>query len=225
MSDPPTVFICEEVAAVRRMYGPAADPLDATQPICDLLDSFAARLHAAHRNGDAAAASPIRCWHPDRIGWSADAILRQPFALRDARLTLAREHGFADWARVKADGTPLLDAKFERAVEALLRGDVETLRRAAVADPTLASRRSRLGHRATLLHYVGSNGVETYRQVVPSNLAAVVETLLAIGCDRDATAAIYGWSRVCELLLSSEHPREAGVLDAAATALGCAKPT
>ena len=44
------------------------------------------------------------------------------------------------------------------------------------SDPSLIHRRSSFGHRSTLLHYVGSNGVETYRQRVPMNLAEIAKS-------------------------------------------------
>ena len=45
-------------------------------------------------------------------------------------------------------------------------------------------------HRATLLHYVGANGVEDYRQRSPQNAVAVAEALLAAGAEVDAVVAL-----------------------------------
>jgi hypothetical protein len=63
-----------------------------------------------------------------------------------------------------------------------------------------------------LLHYVGSNGVETYRQKVPLNLAAITRLLVEAGADVNATANMYGGgSTALGLLVTSDHPAKAGV--------------
>ena len=79
-------------------------------------------------------------------------------------------------------------------------------------DPSLVHRRSSFGHRSTLLHYVGSNGVETYRQRVPMNLAEITRLLVEAGADVNATANMYGGgSTTLGLLVTSDHPAKAGV--------------
>ena len=54
-------------------------------------------------------------------------------------------------------------------------------------------------------------GVETQRQKVPANLADMTRILLAAGADVNATAGIYGASRTLTLLMTSDHPKQAGV--------------
>jgi len=126
-------------------------------------------------------------------------------SLEDARETMAaaQEHGAAP-----------PDRSFERAVDAVVHGEIERLRELRAAEPQLATRRSDYGHRSTLLHYVGSNGVETHRQKVPANLAEVTRALLEAGAEVDAPAEMYGGgSTPLGLLLTSAHPHEAGVAD------------
>ena len=107
---------------------------------------------------------------------------------------------------------PSPEPAFEFAVDTLLGGDVETLRSLLTGDPSLVRRRSGFGHRATLLHYVGSNGVETYRQRVPLNLAEITNLLVEAGADVNATAEMYGGgSTALGLLVTSDHPAKAGV--------------
>ncbi|NNE01456.1 MAG: ankyrin repeat domain-containing protein, partial [Pirellulaceae bacterium] len=66
----------------------------------------------------------------------------------------------------------------------------------------------------TLLHYCGSNGVETYRQVVPTNLPQLTQLLIDAGADVNATAEMYGGNcPTLGLLITSAHPAEAGVVD------------
>ena len=45
---------------------------------------------------------------------------------------------------------------------------------------------------ATLLHYVGANGVEGYRQQSPPNAVAIARLLLDAGAEVDAFAGMYG---------------------------------
>src|SRR5512134_1794628 len=58
--------------------------------------------------------------------------------------------------------------------------------------PDLVIWRSHYGHRATLLHYLAANGVETYRQRVPRNASSLASLLTQRGADPHATATMYG---------------------------------
>ena len=135
----------------------------------------------------------------------------------DARAIIAREHHVAGWdayaafAAARADaGSPV--ARFEAAADAVVDGDVATLERLLGADPGLVRQRSLRTHHSTLLHYVGSNGVEGFRQRTPPNIVRVAETLLDAGADIDAAADMYGGgSRTLMLAATSIHPVTAGV--------------
>lgn len=144
------------------------------------------------------------------------------FTLEDARQTIAREYGYADWSDVEVRGASPPDADFEAAVDALLRGDLEKLRALLASDPSLVHKRSNFGHRATLLHYVGANGVETYRQRTPMNLADATRLLIEAGANVNESAAMYGGSTPLGLLVTSDHPAKAGVADAVARLLEAA---
>jgi len=69
-------------------------------------------------------------------------------------------------------------ARFESAVDAVGRGDVELLRKLLKEDGELVYARSMRNHQSTLLIYVGANGVEGYRQGVPPNAEEVAEVIL-----------------------------------------------
>ena len=74
--------------------------------------------------------------------------------------------------------------------------------------------RSQYGHASTLLHYAGSNGVETHRQVVPYSIVSMVELLLEACAEVDAPANMYGGgSTTLALVVTSAHPANAGVVD------------
>ena len=62
-----------------------------------------------------------------------------------------------------------------------------------------------------LLHYVGANGVENFRQKTPRNAVEVAEVLLAAGAEVDAMADMYGGSTTLGLIATSVHPFLASV--------------
>lgn len=205
------VYISDQVREVERLHRDLL--LDAVRllPVRDQLDRQAHRILEGHKAGDRAVVTHVTCWHPKLVCRSADEIMNSNFTLDDARQTIAREYGFTDWADVQARGANPPDPDFEIAVDTLLNGDVEKLRSLLASDPTLIHRRSSFGHRSTLLHYVGSNGVETYRQRVPMNLAEIARLLIEAGADVNATGYMYGGSTVLSLLVTSDHPAKAGV--------------
>lgn len=136
--------------------------------------------------------------------------------LADAQLVIAREHGFENWPRfakhiegLTRQSSPI--SRFESAVDAVVAGDVATLERLLGEDPQLVRERSTRLHHATLLHYVGANGVENYRQKTPKNTVKIAEVLLKAGADINAAADIYGGSDTLGLAATSVHPFLAGV--------------
>lgn len=69
------------------------------------------------------------------------------------------------------------------------------------------------GHHATLLHYVSANGIESELQFAVPNANEIAAVLLAAGAEVDAPCdADEGRCRtMMDLLVSSDHPTEAGV--------------
>jgi hypothetical protein len=205
------VYVSDQVREVERLHFDLLTDAVRRLPIRDQLDRQAHRIVEAHNAGDRAVTPHITCWHPKLVCRSADDIMNGDCTLDDARQTIAREYGFSDWSDVEAQGASPPDPDFELAVDTLLSGDVEKLRGLLSNDPSLVQRRSSFGHRSTLLHYVGSNGVETYRQRVPMNLAEITRLLVEAGADVNATANMYGGSTALGLLVTSDHPAKAGV--------------
>ena len=108
---------------------------------------------------------------------------------------------------LKMDGP----STFEQAADAMVAGDAVTLASLLRRDPHLVQARSERAHRATLLHYVGANGVEDERQKSPKNAVAIAKTLLDAGSAVDAVADMYGGSTTLDLVATSIHPKQAGV--------------
>jgi ankyrin repeat protein len=146
-------------------------------------------------------------------------------ALSKAQFVIARAHGFASWPRMVQHIEALTESTsdistFERAADAIITGDVTTLAELLRADPSLARARSDRDHRATLLHYGAANGVENYRQRTPKNIEAVTALLLDAGADVNAEADVYGGGATTfDLVVTSSHPRAAGVQNALADLL------
>ena len=208
------VYISAEVMGVRRLYEDLFNDQFRRLSVREQLQLQAQHMLDAHQSGDRTVATHIRCWHPALVGHSVEEVMACEFTLQDARETIAREFGFSDWADVHKRGTETPDPVFESAVDAMLGGDADALRRLLEARPSLVRERSAYGPRSTLLHYCGSNGVETYRQVVPGNLAQITQLLLDAGANVNASAEMYGGGcTTIALLISSAHPAEAGVVD------------
>jgi len=115
----------------------------------------------------------------------------------------------------RAGDAEQLDELFEDAVDALVDGKLSRLRGLLDREPRLVTARSLRPHRATLLHYVGANGVERERQRTPRNAPAIAELLLARGADPNALALTYGGGpaqTTLYLAATSSHPEDAGVM-------------
>jgi len=118
---------------------------------------------------------------------------------------LAREHYFASFDELARHLEALKQkdsatAVFESAVDAVVGGDAGSIRQLLQSHPELVRARSPRTHRATLLHYVGANGVEGWRQKTPDNAVAIANLLLAAGAEVDAMADMYGGSTTLGLV-------------------------
>jgi hypothetical protein len=176
------------------------------------------------KSGDDGAAWRFVWNHPHFQGKLAPEVRAANPDLGDAQTVIAHEYGFEDWPAiekfveaVRGDG-PV--AFFETAVEAVIAGDLETLRSLLHSHPELARARSTRGHHATLLHYVAANGVENARQRTPANAVEVARALLEAGAEADACADMYdGKCTTLSMLVSSAHPDRAGLQVALAETL------
>jgi hypothetical protein len=143
------------------------------------------------RSGDHGAASRVRKWHPRPTA---------TFALADAQLVIAREHGFESWPKfakvikeLGRENSPV--CIFEMAADAVINGDVPALENLLREHPELAR----------------ANGFENYRQKTPKNAVAIAKLLLDAGAEVDALADPYGKSTTLALVATSVHPLRAGV--------------
>jgi ankyrin repeat protein len=181
-------------------------------------------LLAALRAGEREAAWRFKWMHRRFHGRSVSEVGETQLGPDDARLVVAQEHGFTDWDRLAAfahavNADPDV-RRFETAVEAVVSGDLPVLRSMLREHPDLVAARSSRRHRATLLHYVGANGVENGRQRTPQNAVEVCRLLLDAGASVDALADMYGARcTTLSMLVSSSPPAETGLQTALAETL------
>ncbi len=170
-------------------------------------------------------------WLPKQL--ERAELQKEPMTADDVRLALAYWYDFRDWAAltewadaVTREGSPV--ARFETAVEAVINGDALALDRLLRDHPDLVTARSTRVtwwappqmHRATLLHYVGANGVEGYREKTPANAVEIATMLLRAGAEVDALADMYqDKCPTLPMLVSSGHPARAGLQIALAETL------
>lgn len=174
-----------------------------SHPNLDHLKQQAEDLKKAYAARTLAAAQLIREFHPRFEGFADEAIFAAEFKLSDAQLTVAREHGFLSWTRLKrriekpiaADRLDLphheriVDPIFRRAVELIDTGDVDGLRAHLKKHPGLARKRvvfegMNYFENPSLLEFIAEN--PTRRNTMPENIVAVTEVILEAGVDDEA---------------------------------------
>jgi len=188
----------------------------------DHLKHQAKDLRKAHSAHQPDAAQRIREFHP-RFQAAADPeIFSAQFSLADAQLSIAREHGFASWTRLKAHVEKLTppdrrelprheqidDVLFSRAVELLDAGDEAGLRALLQQHPNLVHQRvvfegANYFRNPTLLEFIAENPIR--HGTLPPNIVAIAEIVLNAGAEPSATNEALG------LVCSGRVPRECRV--------------
>jgi hypothetical protein len=172
-------------------------------PNLDHLKHQAKDLLKAHSARTPDVAQIIREFHP-RFAKATDAeIFAADLKLSDAQLTIAREHGFPSWPRMKqriekptlADRLDLPhherieDRDFRRAVDLLDAGDAAGLREHLKQHPKLAQQRvlfegTNYFRNPTLLEFIAEN--PTRRGSLPANIVEIARVILEAGTTPEA---------------------------------------
>ena len=161
----------------------------------DLLKGLAAR--------DPAVAQRVREFHPEWTKASDREIFAAPFRLADAQLAIAREYGFASWARLKrrvekpkpSDDISLPhherieDPVFRRGVELIDAGDVGGLGEHLKRHPNLVRQRVEFEggnyfRNPTLLEFIAENPIR--RGKMPGNIFEVTKMILDAGPEQSS---------------------------------------
>jgi ankyrin repeat protein len=159
----------------------------------------------------------IKRFHPRLRELTESQIANAKFSLADAQWVIAREYAFESWPKfvkhiqeMTRAGSPV--SIFEMAADAIVSGDLTTLKTLLRQHPELARARSTRAHGAPLIHYVAANGVENFRQKTPKNIVEITRALLRDGAEVDATTSEYGGaSTALGLAATSYHPAKARV--------------
>ncbi|MBP7620959.1 MAG: ankyrin repeat domain-containing protein, partial [Gemmatimonadales bacterium] len=217
------------------------------RPDLDQYRTRAKELVAACRDGDPAMQRWVTRWIADLVRLQPDGSRLSPAdverrgqqlmhfvrerlrpndaTIAHAQFVIARAHGFDSWPKLGQYVEALRSsassvATFEQAADAIVAGDLATLDQLLRVEPSLVRARSNREHRSTLLHYASANGVESYRQRTPPNIIAITTRLLDAGAAIDAEADVYGGgATTLALVVTSSHPRAAGVQNALADLL------
>ncbi len=139
---------------------------------------------------------------------------RPEISIRHFDLVLARSLGFQNFEEYKSSKDVPISPNFETAVHLLLTGSKSELITHLNTYPALLFQNSVLGHRARLIDYISSNGVEIWRQIVPLNAAEILNEICKFDFDRYVTNNIYGGSTLRALIESSAHPKAANITGA-----------
>src|SRR5262249_25966146 len=118
-------------------------------------------VKAFRKKEDISELKRIRKFHPRFRRGTRQDLEGQRFVLADAQLTIARDHGFETWPKFLKHLQDITDKnslvlRFEKAADAIVDGDVRTLKRLLREDPSLIGARSPRVHNAMLVHYIGA---------------------------------------------------------------------
>jgi ankyrin repeat protein len=150
--------------------------------------------------------------HPKILeNYAGAGVKSENSTLQNAQLIIANSHHFNLWEEYESFKTSLHDEgsalwQFEAAADAIVNGDATLLTNLLQQNPTLINMRSPRNHRATLLIYVGANGIEGYRQKTPANAVEIAKILLNAGAEVDARGLMYRGTTTLGLVATSVHP-------------------
>lgn len=194
-----------------------------SRPNLDQLKRQAKELVTEQRAGTLQVCQRIREFHPRYACASDDSIKAAAFALSDGQLTIAREYGFASWARlrtfVRDEHAPeleqphherIIDRRFRQAVDLLDDGDVDGLRHLLADAPSLATQRVHFDggnyfREPSLLEFVAENPVR--HDGLPPNIVEVARVILDAGAGSDGASV----QSTLGLVSSGRVARECGV--------------
>lgn len=211
MKNNDSYYICDAVHRVRLLHQPIIDQWYNYESTFTLLNEYAINLYRFYAMGYPHSVIELQNWQPECIGKSKDEIFNLALSQDDIQEAIARQFGYRDWNEIIYQDQSISES-FERAIDLILNGNIMDLNSLIDADPDIVDRRSPFGHRASLIHYLAANGVETHRQVTPYNGAAIMQLLLNRGADPHKRHNIYqGSGTLQDLIKTSAHPNEAGI--------------
>lgn len=171
--------------------------------IYDWLRKVVEMLWEGYQNADRHVAVELTNYHPALIGSPLEAVFATNISYEDIESVVLEEYGFLSWDDVKQAG--IFDEEFEKAVNYVLSGDLESIKKVIMRAPEIINQASGFGHKATLLQYLPANGTEIWRQYISENVLEMMEFLIESGADPDAENNIYGGTTLRSLIETSDH--------------------
>jgi hypothetical protein len=199
------------VQEIRNYYGEAIRHTAFPQ-IQEHLTVLANMLYDGILSGNDYLLAEISNYHPLQLGEPIAELKKANLDLTDCHWTIACEYGYKSWEDVLDLRKTEYNRPFEEAIDQLLDGNINELKNIIQSHPNVLTTSSQHGHKATLLHYTASNGVELWRQQVPMNLPEITTYLLSMGVSKWKLMNVYGSQYdTMTLLKSSLHPYKAGI--------------
>ncbi len=205
------IYQAPVIKSIISFYGGLLPP-NSIDTIFEHLNKLAERLYEGLKQQERCLYTQINNYNPDYIGIKVTELKEKKFDLTDCQHTIANEYSFGSWKEVQKMEETYYNVEFENCINAIVKGDINSLKASIQSNPKLLHLQSQYGHQATLLHYTASNGVELWRQQTPQNLPEIIKLLLEEGADKNAKMNVYGGQFTAyELYISSAHPSDAGL--------------
>lgn len=207
------IYKCKAVMEVQRFYGPLIMDYSRYPRIKQHLYALAERMWEGIQVKHPWILQEFSNYHPEYLEKSSRELGHLKLNFEDCLECVASQYGYSNWSIVDQLETEY-DEDFQDLVNFIIHGQIDKLKSSLSNNPRLLSQESGYGHRANLIHYLAANGVEMWRQQVPLNSFEILVLLNDLGVDLKATMKVYdGNHSFEELLLSSDHAVQAGVVD------------
>ena len=206
------IYKAKVVQELQAFYADIIQSRESYNSIKDHLSAFALKMYEGVNSNNKSQFTELNNYHPKYIGKTVDELIDVSISKEDCFECVAYQRGFKNWNECSTLTNIPYNHSFELAVELLLNGQIDLLKDQLKKEPELIAYKSQFGHQATLLLYSASNGVELYRQQVPSNLEQIIEILLNTGADLNSKMKVYGGEfDTFSLFTTSAHPYKAGI--------------
>jgi len=206
------IHVHQKARKLRKLLNKILTERSSFNSIYDFLKAYAELLHTDYMAKGNCFEIDFSNWHPKFISHSPEEIRSKSPEFIEFKIAVTKAHGFQNIEKLKESNLKF-NHPFENAVDHLLTGELVKLKNILEKYPAVKNAKSNFGHRASLIHYVAANGVESYRQVCPYNIVDGLQLLLDLGCDPEAKNNIYGGSNLIGLIKTSAHPAKVGVTD------------
>jgi len=204
-------YQAKQLAGLKEIYNSLLPISDYKGRVIQFLHEYAELLWDAYQHQNALACIEISNYHKDYLGWKADEIFEQKLSKKDIIYTVALEFGYGNISNMEERANVKFKSTFEKAVDALVSGEIEKLESLISSDFSF-SETSSFGHNAALIHYLGSNGFEIIRQQVPLNIVSIIDLLKKHQINWNQKMDVYGGKHnVLQLADTSIHPYKAGL--------------